>query len=722
MTDNGNGPRLVRLGARPSISHSQYEAYLARAITESSPALLQVDTWDRDLLLDCLGKSLPAPAKMKRGSEPPPPPAFPPLQFTGPKLLRNEMKAYVLATLLDPRHDHYQAWVRRRRVVAFVAAMSDELLQRFNVTCLADIPSQLLPATAEGFVSGHYRHNDELVALFEAWCRLHTERELRQTVAYTVQGSIKRKSYAAGEVALIGDVHRWLIVNREQMPPLEQRNMIVLSDVFSEDVTRLNERQKRRESIINFYKMPPWMRAATRAFILDRISQGACAPGTANGLLSHLMYFRDFMAERFDAPSPRVLTTQLIEDDMVAWGLARNIRGYNWLTDTLAFLDDAPRYFPREWRPLNIDKRIVRKLGRDRTTRTRANLFERADAVRDRSMPPRIVEAIATEVHRLPAPCPLLFLMAMTTGARAEDLHAVLFDAIQPDPHDDRFVVLHFWQNKVSRWNTKPLLKTDPMHKQVLEAVEAQRMAIIERYEKPTKYLFPSFNGSLEGFLDHKQTANLFRQLCIEIDLRADDGEMYRFRWHALRHYRGTQMAHQGQDILAIMLELGHVSPDMAMTYVNRRLDLKKRSLLAKGAGDFYTIRGRIDHHVEELLLKKNALVATRVAGGACMLPQQLGDWCDHAHACLSCKHFRADSRCADHFESERTALKVLVEEQDAALATVDKSAKPRTAAVAQQRVDRNQKALVSVENILRAIRANQDYSGTENRFRRPSS
>jgi hypothetical protein len=720
MTNNGNGPRLVRLGTHPSISHSQYEAHLAKIITESSPELLRIDVWDRDLLVGCLGKSLPA--KMKRGPEPPRTRAVPPLQFTGPRLVRNEMKAYVLATLLDPRHDHYQAWLRRRRVVAFVAAMSDELLQRFGVSCLADIPSQLVPATAEGFVAGHYRHNAELVGLFEAWRRLHTERELRQTIAYTVQGSIKRKEYVSGEIALIGDAHRWLIVNREQMPPLERRNMVVLSDVFSENVTRLNERQKRRDTIINFYKMPLWMRAATRAFLLDRVSQGACAPGTANGLLSNLMHLRDFMAERFEAPSPRLLTTQLIEDDMVAWGLARNIRGYNWLTDTLAFLNNAPRFFPREWHPLNIDKRIVRKLGRDRTTRTRANLFERGDAVRDRSMPPSIVEAIAAEVHRLPAPCPLLFLMAMTTGARAEDLHATLFDAVQPDPHDERFMVLHFWQNKVARWNSKPLLKTDPLHRQLLDAVESQRMAILQRHEKPTKYLFPSFNGSVEGFLEHQQTANLFRQLCIELDLRGDDGEIFRFGWHSLRHYRGTQMAQQGQDIVAIMLELGHVSPDMAMTYVNRRLDLKKRSLLAKGGGEFYTIRGRVDHHVEELLLKKNALVATRVAGGACMLPQQLGDWCDHAHACLSCKHFRADGRSADHFEAEHKALKVLVEEQDASLGTVDKTTKPRTAAVAQQRIDRNQKALVSVENILRAIRAKQEYSGTENRYRRPSS
>ena len=35
-------------------------------------------------------------------------------------------------------------------------------------------------------------------------------------------------------------------------------------------------------------------------------------------------------------------------------------------------------------------------------------------------------------------------------------------------------------------------------------------------------------------------------------------------------------MAAEGHDILSIMFELGHASPDMASMYVNKRLDLKK--------------------------------------------------------------------------------------------------------------------------------------------------
>jgi hypothetical protein len=47
-----------------------------------------------------------------------------------------------------------------------------------------------------------------------------------------------------------------------------------------------------------------------------------------------------------------------------------------------------------------------------------------------------------------------------------------------------------------------------------------------------------------------------------------------------LRHHRGTQMAADGHDILSIMFELGHASPDMASMYVNKRLDQKNALLL----------------------------------------------------------------------------------------------------------------------------------------------
>lgn len=133
-----------------------------------------------------------------------------------------------------------------------------------------------------------------------------------------------------------------------------------------------------------------------------------------------------------------------------------------------------------------------------------------------------------------------------------------------------------FWQNKVSRWNTKPLLKTDPAHRTMIELIEAQQDQIRQRYGHDTKYLFPVFYGKRESFLGHSWT--LQELSCASRRRIVDgDGKPFDFSWHPLRHHRGTQMAAEGHDILSIMFELGHASPDMASMYVNKRLDLKER-------------------------------------------------------------------------------------------------------------------------------------------------
>lgn len=706
-----------------SAALDQYDAYLSRRLAERSPKLLERNTWDRDFLIDSIGKTLPAPKKTIRSRGTTEAERFPPYEFVGPTLLRNELKLYFVEALFDPRHESYKWWYDRRPLFSFLANSGHQVLEHFQTRCLADIPGPLRPADHMDYLRGGFKHNPELVLLYCDWWQRHMNRRVEQTQSWISGGQVVEARFPDGPLAMIGDVHRWLVIAQEQMRPLEQRNIIVLRELFSEEQTRLNERQKRHDAIINFYKFPRWMRPTVRRFLLDKILHDGCAPATVSAMLATLGYFRDFMHERFESPSPQELTRALIEDDFIAWGKARPLRGYNWFHDTVALLSSAARNSPDEWPVLNVDKRAVRKLGRDRTTRTRSDLFERrVGTAAERAMPARVADTIAEHVNELPHSHRLLFLMALAIGARAEDLHALLYDAIRPDPHDDRFVVLHFWQNKVSRWNTKPLLKSDPLHKQLIEAVEMQKAAIVQTQGAPTKYLFPVFNGKVEGFLEPPATSQVFRRLCLRHDIRTEGGEVYRFTWHALRHYRGTQVALQGSDILAIMLELGHVSPDMAMTYVNRRLDLKKKTLLEKGGGRFFTIEGAVDEHVTELLVKKDVLVATHVAGGACTLPYQLGEWCDHAHACLSCKHFRADGGAVEHFESEKLAIEALVKRQNDDLNAVSSAGRSRTSEVIQLRIQRNRAALVGVTNVLAAIRSDGEYTGTESHFRRPPS
>ena len=70
----------------------------------------------------------------------------------------------------------------------------------------------------------------------------------------------------------------------------------------------------------------------------------------------------------------------------------------------------------------------------------------------------------------------------LTAGARAEDLHDLLFDRLQPYPLVSRFMIFAFWQKQVSRWNSKPLLVTDPAHQTMIKQIEAQRDLVRQRH------------------------------------------------------------------------------------------------------------------------------------------------------------------------------------------------------------------------------------------------
>ena len=105
---------------------------------------------------------------------------------------------------------------------------------------------------------------------------------------------------------------------------------------------------------------------------------------------------------------------------------------------------------------------------------------------------------------------------------------------------------------------------TDPAHQAMIGLIETQRDHIRQRYGHDTKYLFPVFHGKRESFLGQNWTQQALKKLCLHHRIVDGEGRPFDFSWHPLRHHRGTQMAAEGHDILSIMFELGHASPDMA--------------------------------------------------------------------------------------------------------------------------------------------------------------
>jgi len=685
----------------------RYGAYLRQGIAGYSPKLVEEDVWTNDLLTEVFGFPWPCGARKGR-------------TLTGPtRVVADELKAYFATSLADERKQQ-KDWVWRRRAVAtFIAERGAEVLAAFGVACFADIPHPLFSPTGNlpfAKVDGS-GHNSRFLDLYAEWYATTFARRTSQTVSYVRAGQVVEKAYRAPEILLSGDFHRFIVMHKEQMKPLRDRDILFINDLYSEDDTRFRDRQKQKDKSLNLHKYPTWMRLAVRGPILDKVEHDELAPASLGSYFASFGRFRDFLYERFENPTPAVITSDLMAE-FLAWGNEREAAGKNWYTNVVQLLTAAPKLTAGEWPSLALDKRAVRKIQRRQAADANYRLYASKESA-NRAAPEAAIRGIFEHLDDLPTPIPAIFVVGVGAGIRAEDLHALLFDCLKPDEHDERFMILTFWQNKVSRWNHKPLLKSDPLHQAMIDAIEGQRTAIRQRLGRDTKYLFPTFYGRRESFLDSNYTVAELKKLCLRHDILGDDGKPFNFTWHPLRHRRGTQMALEGHDILSIMLELGHGSPDMATCYVNKRLELKKKALLEKGGGRFYTIEGRVDAKVGELLVRKEQIIATRVSGGACTLPGQLGEWCEHAHACLGCRHFRADSGDYEYFRCEKHKLLTLIEQQEAEIRTFEDNGQRRLADITKRRQTRNKTAAQSADNIIRAIERDGSYTGTEHNFLR---
>jgi site-specific recombinase XerD len=696
---------LAVVGGTPGDT-DRYNHWLERRLNEISPSLVETHLWPDELMTGIFGHpwltSLCAEMPLQAQST----------------VLTNEIKSYLVAAVRDDRKARTDWFLRRIPVVNFLVEEGGRLLNEFSAECLADIPHPNFLPLHDTSRSTSASNNPMLLVHFAAWYKnRYKSRRLKQKRTWVRDGKFQEDEYHAPEVQLIGDIHRFSIINRAQMKPIAHRDIILFNDIYDEEDTRFRDRQRRSDFILNLTFYQPWLRPFIRAFVLDKVTHGELAPGTIQtGLVAQMRRFARFLDEK-GITSPAQVNDTTIEL-YLAWGNTLNIKGKNWYTDVVQLLRAAPILRPGEWNKINLDRRATRRIRYKQAPDDPRNRLYASREGANRAASSNTIAAILEKLDDLPQPIPVVFALGVATGARAEDLHALLFDCLRPDTHDPRFMILTFWQNKVSRWNSKPLLLSDPVHKNLIDSIEQQRERVRSKHGRETKYLFPSFSGKREVFLDQAWSLQELKKLCLQHGITDDDGNPVEFSWHPIRHYRGTQMASEGHDILSIMFELGHASPDMASMYVNKRLELKKNALLRKGGGKFYTIEGRVDEAVSDLLIRKDAMVATRVCGGACTLPGQVGEWCEHAHACLTCKFFRADSDDVEHFRCERSQLYSAIESLEQEAQDYDQGGQKRMAAITRKRLQRNKDAVQNTDTIIRSIEEGGSYAGKQSRYK----
>lgn len=638
-----------------------------------------------------------------------------PIDFSNlPLIPYFELKCYWANFLSDGRNNSRAPVENRRLAMRWLNNEWKRILDYFNVVCLADIPHPEFPqSSGRNDKKTGRRHNEDLLRLFSDFGGNPKLRKKKQS--YARNGSIIEKEYFSPRISVIGEIHKKIVIQREQFKPIHQRMIVLLNDLYSDDDYRFKDTQRTSDSYINFYRYPEWLRAAVRHHVINKVQHGELSPRTLIGYAGRFLHFRDFMEEKFKTPSPSLISDSLIEGDFLAWGNRKELSGKNWFTDTVAMLQTASRQFPSDWPSLSVSKRAAKKIKKTYYKEGLGRIGYANEGV-GRSYSQRVIDELQVAIKDAPSPVPQVFSLILGTGMRAEDGHSILFDCLRPDPDDENFMILHFWQNKVKKWNRKPLAKSDTSHALLIKIIKSQKDAVIRRYGKHTKYLFPNMTGSQESFISQSWTMSVIKKRAVESGVKDEEGNLLSFSWHPLRHTMGTSLAQSGHDILNIMMELGHTSPDMATVYVNNRLELKKKALIEKGGGRFYTIHGKVDDKIGELLVRKEQLAATRVCGGACAMPAQIGDWCDHANACYTCKHFRADEKDVEFFKSEKLAIEALIQEQQEESEELEESGKTRMSEITGRRLRKNKEVYDSLGKIVSAIEEGGIYKGAEHK------
>jgi len=619
---------------------------------------------------------------------------------------KTELKAFFAWRLSRPANRSYNWHVRTVRLIELCAQCS-----------LGAGWPPLLIHFGHPVEQGDGNRSTRLRSVMTEWLQSYgySIRTGKQSFLANGRRQFDTRLYDGGNSMPANDLLFTLILLREKMKPLAHRDIVLASDVFPEDEL---PNFRRREAFITFYKIRlPWLREACRGFVLDHIEYKEFGYATAMMYITHLKIFEDCLLKEFKVPGFHHVSRGLVEHTFLAWGKNRRLKGKSWYSDVVNILAWASgNLASKGWPAMTFDKRVIRKLDGERPGGPGYG-----QKIKERSVPEEVVEQLFESVKRgqLPGLYKRLIIIARYTGMRAGDLHSIAYDCLAADPDDDRFMLLTFFQSKVKTWNTKPLLKEDAAHALVIETIREQQVCARNACGTEPRYLFAERVGDAEKPLCHGTTRRALSIWCHNNGIRDKDGEPFVFRWHGFRHFYGTELALLGHDIAFIQMELGHASPEMSMVYVNLRLRLKKKAVLEKGAGRFIDIKGQVDEKLVELAVRRDAALAVDVPGGSCTMPAQIGEWCEHNRACLTCSNFCADVEQIGFFETEKRALSENVERLRAEATAFEATGRAKSAEIGRKRVERSEAALASVNCILSAIKPKGVYRGTERNHKR---
>ena len=209
----------------------------------------------------------------------------------------------------------------------------------------------------------------------------------------------------------------------------------------------------------------------------------------------------------------------------------------------------------------------------------------------------------------------------------------------------------------------------DKVAEMVQKAIDKARTLSNEE-NNPKKYLFNRYSGKLKGTpLSIRSMRDVIDRLVKEKEIKGENGDLYNFKPHALRHTRAKEYVEQGMGISIIQQILGHRSLQMTVHYATvsenilyekwkdtEDLELFKVNTETNELTSIDTSTDIGENLVRYEYVKKN-LDAVRVPFGVCFKPSKLPCKQQMNH-CLTCASFCTTTENIPEYEEEIEKVK----------------------------------------------------------------
>ncbi len=401
---------------------------------------------------------------------------------------------------------------------------------------------------------------------------------------------------------------------------------------------------------INFTKIKqPWLFKATQRFI--RYSLSICSVGECQNRIAALSDFSAFLYHYHPTLLPEEIDRPLLLEylsDLPRTGLHEGTR-HRQIGCLRTFLELCAR---EGWASVP-DKRLI--YNED---------FPRISKPQPRYIPEEVMAQLNQYIETLPPTEMRMALVLQEAGMRIGELCRLAYDCLMQDATGDWF--LRYYQFKMKKEHSIPISK------EVAALIREQQQIVKEQFGKDFSYLFPNRKGQP---MKQKAFTDALNRLSHEKNICDVQGLNWHFQSHQFRHTVGTRMINNGVPHHIVQRYLGHESPEMTNRYAQIH-DQTMKEEFSKFKDKIVDVTGiaiepsQIEaaladgadpNEVDAQWLKRN-IRAQALPNGLCTLPVVLGSCPYGANKCLSCDHFKTDTRYLDKHKDHLARTNKLVE------------------------------------------------------------